>query len=56
MVKKDYNFSITDSPPLSVIQQKKTTVKDSIGNIKERKLNLEDKNQGTVSIEKKHRN
>jgi hypothetical protein len=35
---------------------KTTAVKDSIENNKERKLNLEGRNQGTVSIEKKHKN
>ena len=35
---------------------KTTVVKDSYGNNKERKLNLEGINQVTVSIEKKHKN
>jgi hypothetical protein len=35
---------------------KTTSIKDSIENRKERKLNLEGRNEGTVSVEMKHKN
>jgi hypothetical protein len=48
---KDQNRNISNHAKI-----KTTTINDLIENNKERKLNLEGRNQGIVSVEKKHKN
>ena len=48
---KDKNRNSSNNAEIKTV-----AVKDSIWNNKERKLNLEGRNQGIVSVEKKHKN